>query len=338
MTDPTPQDDTDVTFSFIVPVRDEQERLERFHGALADVAGRLGETYEIVFVNDGSTDSTEHILRRMAQADPCVKVVEFSRDFGHDAAVKAGYDFARGRAVISIDPRRNHPVELIPELVACWREGFEVVYPVDGPRRSEPKWRRGLRERLEDMVGLFTGWRRGDHADFRLLDQAAVRALRATREHTRSLRGLVHWIGFRQTTILFPPEAVDTAARRSRRGGWLGLVLPIRPMQIVAACGTLLLLVAVLYALTTLVLWPIGAAPGGIFHLAMAVVALLGLQLVIFGLLGEYVPRIFQEARGRPLYVVRQTLGFLGPGVSAPAPQAAPAPAKTEYGGFSVYT
>ena len=133
-----------VTFSFICPVHNEEAGLERFHGRLSAVARSLNEPYEILFVNDGSSDRSDEVIRRLTVTDPHVRYVEFSRNFGHQAAVTAGYDYARGRAVISLDSDCQHPPELIPQMVALWREGFEVVYTVQRDTQGISPFRRSI--------------------------------------------------------------------------------------------------------------------------------------------------------------------------------------------------
>ena len=198
---------TDITFSFISPVYNEQDGLEGFYQRLTAVAGQLGEPYEIIFVNDGSTDDTEQVLHRLSTNDARVKVVEFSRNFGHQVAVTAGYDHACGRAVICLDADCQHPPEVIPDLVARWREGFEVVYTVRRDTEGISSARRAIGRMVYKVIRLTSGADLTDQADFRLMDRVAVDALRSTREHARFVRALVRWIGFRQTSIPYTAEA-----------------------------------------------------------------------------------------------------------------------------------
>ena len=306
----------DITFSFVAPVFNEQDGLEAFHQRLSAVAKKLSEPYEIVLVNDGSTDNTDQVLRRLVQSDPAVKVVEFSRNFGHQLAVTAGYDHARGRAVITLDADCQHPPELIPDLVARWREGFEVVCTVRRDTVGISRFRRAVGRLVYKVIKFLSGTDLTDQADFRLMDRLAVAALQRTREHARFVRGLVHWIGFRQTTVPYTAEArtagVSNYSLRQLAGMATAGVFnfSVKPLRLMAALGGLLMTAGFLYAVVALILWPFGSAPGGLSHLAMAVVALFGLQFIMLGLLGEYVGRIFEEAKGRPLYIVRQTHGF----------------------------
>lgn len=312
----SPEDPSPITFSFVSPVRDQQDVLEGFHQRLSAVAARLGEPYEVLFVNDGSQDGTDQMLRRLAKEDPHVKVVDLSRSFGHQVALAAGYDHATGRAVICLDADGQHPPELIPELVARWREGFEVVYTVRRGADDASRLRRAVRRLGKRIIMLAGGEDLADHGDFRLLDERCVRAIQAAREHARFVRGMVRWIGFRQISIPYTPEAPAAGAARRPRRQTAEMAIAgvfhfsVRPLRLLSAVGGAFILAAGLYAVVSLILWPFGLAPGGLSHLAVAIVALFGLQFLMFGLLGEYIGRIFEEAKARPLYVVRQTYGF----------------------------
>ena len=306
----------EITFSFIVPVYNEQDVLEDVYRRLATVADRLGETYEIVFVDDGSQDRSGEILRQLARTDSHVKVVELSRNFGHQLAVTAGYDFAAGQAVISLDADCQHPPEIIPQLVNRWRDGYEVVYTVRKTTAGVPLLRRGIGRLAYLAIRLISGVDLTDQADFRLLDQKAVRALRTTREQARFVRGLVRWIGFRHTAVEY--EAPSRAAGQSKYtlrqlAGMAGAGVfnfSLRPLRLAAVLGGVMLTGAVVYGVVAIVLWPLGLCPGAWANVTAVVAGLFGLQFVILGILGEYVGRIFEEAKARPLYIVRQTMGF----------------------------
>jgi dolichol-phosphate mannosyltransferase len=282
----------DITFSFVAPVYNEQEGLEHFYGRLKVVADELGEPYEIIFVNDGSTDDSSVVIRRLAEMDPRIKAVEFSRNFGHQVAVTAGYDFARGRAVISLDADCQHPPELIPEMVARWREGFEVVYTVRKDTRGISPLRRGIGRLTYRAIKLASGADLTDQADFRLLDRKAAEE-RAAGETGYTLKQL---------------------ANVSLAGVFNFSKLPLR---LAAAAGGLLIGAAFVYAIVALLLWPFGLAPGAWVSVTMAIVALFGVQFLFIGILGEYIGRIFEEAKGRPIYIVRQTIGFESAGPPA---------------------
>ena len=306
----------DVTFSFIVPVYNEQDGLENFYARLTAVADGLGEPYEIIFVNDGSEDRTEAILDRLAATDPRVRVVEFSRNFGHQVAVTAGYDHAAGRAVISLDADCQHPPELIDQMVRQWREGFEIVYTVRADTDGISPIRRAVGRLAYRIIRKASGYDLTDQADFRLMDRRAVDALRTMREKARFVRGLVRWIGFRQ--VAMPYTAEQRAAGQSSytlkqlvdmtTAGVFNF--STLPLKLAMKLGCSFLAAAALYAVVSLILWPMGVSAGRWWHLVIGIVGLFGLQFVLLGLVGEYIGRIFDEAKGRPIYVVRRRLGF----------------------------
>ena len=309
------KDNQAIVFSFVIPVYNEQEGLEAFYKRLTPVVAKLGDPCEIIFINDGSTDDTAGVIRRLASVDPSIKYIEFSRNFGHQTAVTAGYDFAVGRAVICMDADCQHPPEQVTELVARWREGFEVVnaVPQDAAELAQPK--RSMATRLLQLLGLITEAHLEFQTDFRLMDRKAVEAFRMAREHARYVRGLVNWIGFRQITVPYKPER----AARSQDGAWrkvsgvrsAGLFnYSNRPLRVAPTVGAVLMAVAMVYAVVALALWPLGRAPEPLVSVAMAIVALFGTQFLLMGLLGEYVGRIFEESKNRPLYVIRETRGF----------------------------
>lgn len=316
----------DVAFSYVVPVYNEQEGLEHFYKRLVSVAREIDEDFEILFVNDGSTDETDSILRRLASRDPHVRAVELSRNFGHQVALTAGYDLARGHAVVTLDGDCQHPPEVIPQMVARWREGFEVVYTVRQDTAGLSRLRRGIGRAVYRLIGLCTGADLTDRADFRLLDRSAVEALRSTREHARFLRGLVSWIGFRQSEVRY---TADERVRGSSRYSLRQLVgmasagvfnFSLLPVRLAAACGGLALAAALLYAIVSLCLWPVGWAPSVAVHIVMLLIGLFGLQFVFLGVLGEYLGRVFEEAKARPLYFVREMVGFPEETTETPLP------------------
>ena len=323
-----------VVLSVVVPVRDEEESLAELHRQLGAVLRGLGEPYELLFVDDGSTDGSPAVLRGLAAADPAVRVLALSRGFGHQAALTAGLDRARGEAVITLDADLQDPPALIPRLVACWREGYEVVLTRRVRRRGEGPFKRAasflfyrLLRRLTDVpVGV-------DAGDFRLLDRRVVRWLRRAPERHRYLRGLVGWAGFRRTEVPFerqarfagrskyPPRrmfrfALDAITSFStaplRAAVWLGLV---------AVAAGLGFLVYVLHRRLVA-----GATVPGWASIVSLLVVFHGITLLLLGVLGEYVGRIYEEVKRRPLYVVRERIGFGMPPRGRRLPHRAPRP------------
>jgi len=325
------RDVTAVRLSFVVPVHNEAEGLASFYAQLRDAAERLDEPFEIVFVNDGSTDESPQIIRKLHDDDDRVRCLDLSRNFGHQEALTAGYDFAAGAAVVTLDADCQHPPEVIGELVKKWRQGYEVVYTV---KRGDPQvsaLRRAAVKCVYRLISLMTGMDVADQADFRLLDRKAVEAIRRTRERSRFLRGLVRWVGFRQVAVEYDPAPRQagtpsyTLAKLARMGSAGLFNFSVRPLRLIGLLGGLMLVVALLYAVVALILWPL-VGTSLIANLAMLYVGLTGLVLAALGLQAEYVGRIYEEVKNRPIYIVREAVGFESQQAQRP-PE--PAPART---------
>jgi dolichol-phosphate mannosyltransferase len=242
--------------------------------------------------------------------------VEFSRNFGHQVAITAGYDFAKGKAVISLDSDCQHPPELIPELVARWREGFEVVCTIRKDTEGLSRFRRWIGHVIYRVIRLATGADLTDQADFRLLDRKVVQALRNHREHARFVRGLVHWVGFRRAAVPYKAERRAAGSpgytlRQSVNMSTAGVFnYSLMPLRLAGVVGAALLGISAIYAILAVLLWPFGLAPAAAVSVALLFVAMFGVQFLLMGILGEYVGRIFEEAKARPLYILRETFGF----------------------------
>lgn len=303
-----------VMFSVVAPVFNEAASLPELYTRLRKVMKGLREPWELLLVDDGSSDeSTEGILG-LAESDSHVKAVIFSRNFGHQIAVTAGLEYSRGQAVIIIDADLQDPPEVIPDLVARWREGYEVVYGVRSERKGETLFKRAtaalfyrLIYRITDVdIPLDTG-------DFRLIDRKVVEALKGMQERHRFLRGMAAWVGFRQIGVAY--------ARDPRVAGETKYTLPkmVRfalnavtgfsyfPLQIATYLGFVSAGISAVTIPVVIVLRLMGnQAFFGQATTLLAVLFLGGVQLISLGILGEYIGRLYDEAKGRPLYVVRQ--------------------------------
>lgn len=330
----------DITFSFVAPVYNEQDGLETFYKRLSDVAVKLGEPYEIIFVDDGSRDDTPSLLRGFVERDTNVRVVELSRNFGHQAALTAGYDIACGRAVVSLDSDCQHTPELIPEMVSRWREGYEVVYTVRKHTGGMSIFRRLAVVVAYGLIRRLTGMDLRGRADFRLLDRKAVDALKTFREQARFLRGAVEWIGFRRTGIPYVPERRSAGKRSFGFGQSLRLCaagvfnFSLTPLRLASVLGVLLVAGALVYACASLILWALGQPVGGWTNVVMLILGLFGLQFLVLGAIGEYLGRTFDQAKHRPLYVVRERMGF----ADEVSPPEAPLQHRREEGDYRVMT
>lgn len=296
--------------SVVVPLCNEELNLPSLHLRLSVTMRRLAIPYEIVYVDDGSTDRTAEIIRELHYEDASVKAVFLSRNFGHQAALCAGIEAATGRAVVTIDGDLQDPPELIPELLDKWNEGYAIVY-ARRRKRQEGLFKqaacfvfyRVLRRMAEVPIALDTG-------DFALMDRQVVEHLNAMPERTRFIRGLRSWVGFRQTDVLYDRdrrhegESKYPFSRLARLGldGLFGF--SEAPLKLITIGGMLVCGLALLGLLLEL----LGLLGAG--KLGQALVFLGGVQLIGLGILGEYVARIHHEVRGRPLYLTRERLGF----------------------------
>jgi dolichol-phosphate mannosyltransferase len=307
--------------SLVVPIYCEQEIVDEFYrrakAVLVSLEPRLG--HEIVFVNDGSTDRSLALLRAIAERDPHVRVVDLSRNFGHQKAITAGLDHAAGDAVVVIDGDLQDPPEVVADMVRKWEDGSKVVYGVRQERRGEglaKAWTAKVFYRLLAQMSDTPLPR--DTGDFRLMDRAVVAVLREIREDSRYLRGLVAWIGFEQTPLPYardPRYAGETKypLHRMIRFAADGITsFSDRPLRLSMQFGLFVTFVALLMAAWIVIgklVYPETIVQGWA-SMIVAVLFLGGTQLVSIGILGEYIARIFRETKDRPLYVVAGRYGF----------------------------
>jgi dolichol-phosphate mannosyltransferase len=309
------EQDHAVTFSFVAPVFNEAESLPSFYHQLCETADALGQPYEIIFVNDGSTDNSLEVIQSLRSTDERVRYVDLSRNFGQQEALTAGYDYASGQAVITLDADGQHPPRLIEELVARWRQGYEVVYTIRTNSRDVSALKRRTSRVFYRLFEALSGLDVADQADFRLLDRKVVEAIRRMREKGRFLRGLVGWMGFRQVAV--PYEAARRVGGKS--GYSMGKMLRLAgagifnfshfPVRAIALVGGSMILMALAYAMLALVLWALGLGSLAA-NLVMVLVGLTGLNLAALGVVGEYVARTYEEAKNRPIYIAREAAGF----------------------------
>lgn len=299
--------------SVVVPVYNEAEVLASFHERLSPVLDGIGLAAEIIYVDDGSRDATAEIMQRLHRADPRVATLLLSRNFGKEIALTAGLDHAGGDAVVVIDADLQDPPELIPELVAGWREGFDVVYAQRLSRRGESLLKRTTARLFYRLIQRLGGrvMIPADTGDFRLMSRRAVEALGRLREHHRFMKGLFAWIGFRQKAVPYHRDA--RLAGASKWSYWQlwnfsleGITsFTIGPLKIATYVGLLTALLAFAYGA-----WIIfdtlmyGNPVAGYPSLMVVMLMLGGLQLMTIGIIGEYLGRIFNEAKARPLYIV----------------------------------
>jgi glycosyltransferase involved in cell wall biosynthesis len=310
----------DCILSIVVPVKDEEQAIapfvDRVPAVLANVPD-LGGRFEILFVDDGSADGTIQAIRRAHDADPRVRAISFSRNFGKEAALTAGLEHARGKAVIPMDVDLQDPPEVLPEMIAKWRSGYEIVYGVRNDRASDSLPKRLTADLYYRAHNRLSNDKIPEHAgDFRLLDRKVVDAIKAMPERNRFMKGLFAWAGFKQTSVSYSREPRTTGASKFRYWQlWTFALDGITssstvPLRVWSYLGGMVALFALAYALfiavRTLVF---GIDVPGYASLMVSVLFLGGLQLLSLGVLGEYVGRILIEAKARPLYVIREEIG-----------------------------
>ena len=301
--------------SVVVPVYNERETVDELCRRLATVLAPLG-PYEIVLVDDGSTDGTWDVLRVLAAQDDRLRLFRLSRNFGHQIALTAGLDAARGDAVVLIDGDLQDPPEVIPELVECWEKGYDVVYAVRERRDGESQ------VRLFAIGAFYRMFRRiaatdipADTGDFRLLSRRAVDALARMPERARYLRGMTSWIGFQQTGVGYRRDARYAGTSKYPFTKLIGLALDgitsfsIAPIRLVTRLGYAMLVFCVgVLAWTLYTRFLTSNAPQGWTSLLAAVLLLGGMQMLGIGIVGQYIARIFEETKQRPLYFVAETV------------------------------
>ncbi|MGH9460465.1 MAG: glycosyltransferase family 2 protein [Vicinamibacteria bacterium] len=291
--------------SVVLPVYNEEATVPELHRRLLAALEPLG-PFEMIYVDDGSTDRSKDSLRELALKDPRVGVLVLSRNFGHQVALTAGLDHARGDAVILMDSDLQDPPEVIPDLVKRWREGFDVVYAQRRARQGESLFKRATAYLFYRLVRLIaTIDVPPDTGDFRLLSRRAADGLRSLRERRRFLRGLVVWGGFRQTKILYDRQARSLGESKYRLGTMIRLAMTAAfsfsgfPIFLLG-CAGLLVCVGALVALA------IGAASGA----TVALFFLGGVQLLGLWVLGQYLGAVSEEVRQRPLYFIQDAMNL----------------------------
>jgi len=307
------------TFSIVGPVFDEVGTIRAFYTRLRDAMDQINEPWELLLIDDGSRDGSTDVIRDLGLEDPRVRPVLFSRNFGHQIALTAGLDYSRGQAVIVMDTDLQDPPELIAELVAKWREGFEVVYAVRTEREGESWFKKAtaalfyrLINRITDVdIPLDTG-------DFRLLDRKVVEVVKQMRERHRFPRAMVAWVGFRQTGVPYKRAARSSGETKYPLRKMLRLAInavtgfSYFPLQLATYFGFICAgLSAVAIPLVVLIRLSGRSELLGQTTTLIAVLFLGGVQLISLGILGEYVGRLYDEAKGRPLYVLREEPGSI---------------------------
>jgi len=306
-----------ITYSIVAPIYNELENLPNLHTRIAEVMRKSGKPWELVLVDDGSTDgSTEKILA-LAKKDKHVRPVIFARNFGHQVAITAGWDYARGEAIIIIDADLQDPPEVILELAKKWQEGYEVVYAVRSEREGETWFKKFTASVFYRLIHWITDVKIPvDTGDFRLMDRKVVEVLKKMKERHRFPRGMSAWVGFRQIGVEYKRAARVSGETKYPFSKMLKLALnaitsfSYFPLQVATFFGFVSAAISIL-AIPVVAYMRITGS-GAFFGQATTLIAVLflgGVQLISLGILGEYIGRLYDEAKGRPLYIVREEPG-----------------------------
>jgi glycosyltransferase involved in cell wall biosynthesis len=309
------------TISVVAPNFNEAQTLPELYRRMCEVLDTIGETWELILVDDGSTDGSTDIIRRLGEKDHRVRPVIFARNFGHQIAVTAGLDYSRGQAVIIIDSDLQDPPEVIADMIAKWREGYEVVYAVRTEREGESWFKLftaslfyRLIYRITDVdIPMDTG-------DFRLLDRKVVNVMNKMRERHRFLRGMSVWVGFRQVGVQykraarFAGETKYPLKKMMRFASDAITGFSYFPLQVATYMGFISAGLSIL-AIPIVIILRLFGSHNPLIGQATTLIAVLflgGVQLISLGILGEYIGRLYDEAKGRPLYIVREAPEDIG--------------------------
>jgi dolichol-phosphate mannosyltransferase len=303
-------------FSVIAPIYNELDNLPELYRRVREVMERTGQDWELILVDDGSRDGSTEAIRALAEADPCVRPVIFARNFGHQIAVTAGLDFSRGDAVVIIDADLQDPPEVILDLIAKWREGYQVVYAVRAEREGETFFKKFTASLFYRLIYRITDVKIPlDTGDFRLLDRKVVNVMNTMRERHRFLRGMASWVGFQQVGVPYKRAARYAGETKYPFKKMFRLALnaitsfSYFPLQMATYVGFFSAAVSILAIPLVIILRLTTSADSNIHTLAgqattlIAVLFLGGVQLISLGILGEYIGRIYDEVKGRPLYI-----------------------------------
>ncbi|MBC8161213.1 MAG: glycosyltransferase family 2 protein [Roseiflexaceae bacterium] len=319
-----PQPDGRPVISIVGPVFNEEALIAEFCARVGEVLEATGETFEIVLINDGSRDRSPAIIRSIHERDPRIKLISFSRNFGLQAALTAGLDYTSGQAVIVMDTDLQDPPEVLPRLIEKWREGYDLVYAQRAERSGESWFKKATAATFYRLIANITNIEIPvDTGEFRLMDRKVVDALTSMREYNRFMRGLSVWVGFRQTGIRYDRDPRKAGETKFSLGKMVRLALDgittfsYLPLQLATYFGFFVAAISLVFLLVVVALrlanWSGAAGEGAFYGQASTLAAVLvigSVQLIFLGIIGEYLGRIYDEVKRRPLYIVDSALGF----------------------------
>jgi len=304
-------------YSVVIPAYNEQETISETYKRLTHVLRGMGEPYELIFVNDGSKDQTAHIIAEFCRLDPCVRLINFTRNFGHMPAISAGMEFSSGQAVFVIDADLQDPPEVFPEMAAKWREGYHVVYGKRSTRKGETFFKRLSAKVFYRLLNHMTSVDLPvDTGEFRLIDRRVCDAINRLPEKSRYIRGLVSWVGFKQIAVEYVRDERFAGVTKYPLRKMIAFAMDAitsfsnKPLRIATTLGFLLSLLSFVYLLVILYqrLFTDRAIAG--WASTMGVILFTqGIVLMILGLMGEYIGRIYSEIKNRPIYIIQEIVG-----------------------------
>jgi len=326
------------TLSVVIPVFNEEETLPELDRRLHAFFAQLGETWEVVFVDDGSRDASARLLQEMAEKEPRYRVISFSRNFGHQIAITAGMDRAEGEAVVVMDADLQDPPEVVRDMLARWREGYDVVYAVRERRLGETWFKRASASLFYRIFRALLGFDVAiDAGDFRLMSRPVILTLRSLRERHRFIRGLVGWVGFRQASVRYTRQVryagvTKYPLSKMVRFAFDGIAsFSTFPLRMATLLGVFAGLLAMGLGLWAFYVKLRGVSVPGWTTIMILVALGSSVQLLVIGILGAYVGRIYEEVQHRPLYTVAKEVNF--PTTSRPPPLPGSARARDEGSG-----
>ncbi|MCX6043976.1 MAG: glycosyltransferase family 2 protein [Chloroflexi bacterium] len=315
-------------FSIVVPIWNEEQVIPELYKRVVEIMNSTNQSWELICVNDGSRDRSMSLLCDLNSKDPRVKIIDFSKNFGHQVAISAGADFAEGDAVIVMDADLQDPPDVVLRMIEKWREGYEVVYAVRSKRQGETWFKLFTAKVFYRLLrGVANIDIPVDAGDFRLMDRRVVLAMRQLREKHRFMRGLSSWVGFKQIGVEY--ERAERYAGETKYPLRKMIRLAMNaitsfsylPLQLATYVGFTLAFLSLLGIILAVVLRLSGSdAFHGQATTLVSVLFLGGIQLIFLGIIGEYLGRIYDEVKGRPLYIVSQAYGFVGHKESPPTP------------------
>jgi dolichol-phosphate mannosyltransferase len=307
----------DIKLSVVVPMYFEEDVANECHNRLSTAISEFD--YEIIYVNDGSTDKTLPILKEIAQENKRVKVISFSRNFGHQAAVTAGVKYAKGDCVAIIDADLQDPPELIPDMVELWKEGYEVVYAKRKKRKGESVFKKVTAKAFYRTLSSLTDTDiPNDTGDFRLIDRKVADAFNSMSEHSRFIRGMVAWLGYKQIPIEYVRDERYAGETKYPLKKMLKLALDgimsfsTKPIKLVTNLGAITLLFSLGIIIYALISQFTGNVTSGWTSTMIVITMLSGVQLISLGVVGGYIARIYEESRNRPIYLVSEVINIDG--------------------------